>query len=108
MTDTSNTLAVRYTEVGAEMLVDFVNTIAEQGAFERFNNRWWDKTGMFWHGDPDRLAEGFFETQQTVREIWEGKRQGDEERLVNIGLGLAYPRQEYKDFGTSWSPIQVV
>jgi hypothetical protein len=98
-------LTVRYTKVGAKMLVDFVNTRPER--FERFNKSWHDKTGMFWTGPVDGLAQSFFEVQHTVREIWEGKRQGDEERLVNIGLGLTYPRPEYKDLGTSWSPLQV-
>jgi hypothetical protein len=83
------------------MLVDFANTRHEREAFERFNQRWWEKTNMFWTGPVDSLAESFFETQQIVREIWEGKRQGNEESAVKHGLGLVFPRPEY----AGWSSL---
>jgi len=93
MSKVRNTLAIRYTEAGADLLLDFVNTRSEREAFDRFNERWYEKTSHVWVGE----IENFVATQQRVREIWEGKKHGDEASIIKWAL---VRRPEYED--SSW------
>jgi hypothetical protein len=80
----STTLAVKLTEKGDELLLDFANCLAESKAFNKFQDKWGERTGLPWTGDePD-----FFEEQMKVRRIWEGKELNNESQLVKEALGL--------------------
>jgi hypothetical protein len=97
----SLTLALKFTEELAELLMDFANTRPED--LERFEMKWSERVGRGWYSGTGREdgAKTRLEVQTLVRQIWEGKCQGSEGTLVEQGLSLRYPRQEEGWYDTS-------
>jgi hypothetical protein len=76
-------VAIRLGRRAERMLLDFVNTRPEDGAFLRFRKKW-EPYGLKWNGN----AGDFRESQGIVRKTWTGKKAGFEGIQVELSLGL--------------------
>jgi hypothetical protein len=93
-------LSVGMGEYSRKMLTDFINTLADPTAFERFNKKYERRERsddgsvyiLLWHGD----FEYFKFIQAEMRAIWEGRKKGSESMQLNLRLGLLESTEDHQ------------
>ncbi len=85
-------LSIGMGEHSRKMLTDFINTLADRTAFERFKKKYERRERCEDGSAYTLLWQGGFEyfefVQSEMRAIWEGRKKGSESMQLNLRLGL--------------------